>query len=297
MVNKIENISHFNTLFHQSDFHPLVSVGNLADADLSIFNSTDFGMYCVILMESDFGELFLRGSRINYQAGTIVTMKPGQIFRVNIDKSVQPRGIMLAFRPELLVNTGLGRDFYMFNFFDYEVLEALDLYEGEHRTIINCFNNIVAELKAPDDEFTSHMVRLGIGQLLSYCRRFYDHQFDTKKARASELVKKLDNLLDRYLEEESGLPQRFGPPQVAWCSAQFNLSANYFGDLVKQELGMTARRFIQNKIVVRAKTLLSNQQLSINEVATKLGFAYPNHFTRFFLNQVGESPSNFRDRL
>ena len=65
----------------------------------------------------------------------------------------------------------------MFNFFDYEVFEALELYEWERRTILNCMNNILSELRAPDDEFTGHMLRLGIGQLLSYCRRFYDRQF------------------------------------------------------------------------------------------------------------------------
>ena len=117
----------------------------------------------------------------------------------------------------------------MFNFFDYEVFEALKLYEGERRIMFNCFNTILQELRAPDDEFTGHMLRLGIGQLLSYCRRFYDRQFDTKKAKASELVRQLDSMIDSYLSDDSELPRRFGPPHVAWCSDQFHLSANFYG--------------------------------------------------------------------
>ena len=297
MVTKVENIDQFNRYFGQQTYHPLVSVCNLADADLSLFEPTDFGMYCVVLMDADFGELMLRNSCLRYEAGTVFTMKPGHVVSMNLDHSVKPKGWMLAFRPELIVNTGLGRDFYLFNFFVYEVFEALKLFEGERRVILNCLNTILTELRAPDDEFTSHMVRLGIGQLLSYCRRFYDRQFDTKKAKASELVKQLDFILDSYLADGSELPRRFGPPQVAWCSNQFHLSANYFGDVVKHELGITAKEYIRNKVVEKAKSLLADPQLPINIVASRLGFNYPNHFTRFFQNATGVTPSEFRRNL
>lgn len=297
MITKVENIDQFNRYFHQPTYHPQVSVGNLSEADLSLFSPTDFGMYCVVLMDVDFGELVLRGTSVRYKAGTIFTMKPGHVVSMNLDPTTHPRGWMLAFRPEQIVNTGLGRDFYMFNFFDYEVFEALELYEGERRIILNCFNNIMAELRAPDDEFTSHMLRLSIGQLLSYCRRFYDRQFDTRKVHASDMVRQLDSLLDSYLASGSDLPRRLGPPQVAWCSSQFHLSANYFGEVVRRELGITAKEYIQHKIIERAESLLADPQIPVNEVATRLGFSYSNHFTRFFRNLTGHSPSEFRKKL
>ena len=74
-------------------------------------------------------------------------------------------------------------------------------------------------------------------------------------------------------------------------------SANYFGDVVKHELGITAKEYIRNKIIEKAKSLLANPQLPINIVAAQLGFSYPNHFTRFFKNSEGISPSDFRQRL
>ena len=297
MTRKIENIDQFNRFFGQPTYHPQVSVCNLADADPSLFEPTDFGMYCVVLMDADFGELHLRNSCMRYQAGTAFTMKPGHVMSVNLDHNVRSKGWMLAFRPDLIINTGLGRDFYMFNFFDYEVFEALKLFEGERRIMLNCFNTILNELRTPDDEFTGHMLRLGIGQLLSYCRRFYDRQFDMKKAKASELVRQLDSMLDSYLADGSELPRRYGPPHVAWCSDQFHLSANYFGDVVKHELGITAKEYIRNKIMEKAKSLLADPLLPINIVAARLGFNYPNHFTRFFRNATGISPSEFRQNL
>lgn len=297
MIRNIENIDQFNRFFNQPTYHPLVSVANLADAHLSLFDPTDFGMYCVVLMDVNFGQLTLRDTAMHYKEGTVFTMKPGQVVSVKLDPGVKPKGWMLAFKPELTVNTGLGRDFYLFNFFDYEVCEALTLYEGERHIMMNCFNTILSELRAPDDEFTNHMVRLGIGQLLSYCRRFYDRQFDTKKIRSSELIQQFESILDAYLADGSELPRRLGPPQVAWCSSQFHLSANYFGDVVKHELGITAKEFIRNKIIKKAILLLVDAGLPVNEVAAQLGFNYPNHFTRFFKQATGKSPSEYKRSL
>lgn len=293
MAVKVENIEQFNQYFSQQTLHPLVSVADLAKADLSLFDPTDFGMYCVVLMDVDFGELVLRGSCMRYRAGTVFTMKPGDIVSMNLDLTVRPRGWMLAFRPELIVNTGLGRDFYMFNFFDYEVFEALELYESERRVMLNCFSNINAELHAPNDEMTGHMLRLGIGQLLSYCRRYYDRQFDTRKLKNSDLIHKLDSLLDTYLASQD-MTRRLGQPTVAWCSSQFHLSPNYFGDMVKRELNITAQEYIHGKILERAKNLIADSDLSVSQVAQVLGFAYSNHFTRFFRTKTGMSPTDYR---
>ena len=294
---RVENIEQFNHYFHQPTYHPQVSVARLQDADLSLFEPTDFCMYCVVLMEVDFGELVLHDTCMRYRGGTMFTMKPGDVVSMNLDSRVKPHGWMLAFRPEQLNGTGLGRDFYMFNFFEYKVAEALELFDSERRVIINCFNNIYTELQAPDDELTSHMLRLGIGQLLTCCRRFYDRQFDTKNLHSSDLGKRLDKMVDEYLSEGSKKLRIQGPPTVAWCAEQFHLTPSYFGDVVRREMGITPQAFLQTKLIDRAKSLLASQELTINEIAEELGFSYPNHFARLFRQKTGMSPSAFRRQL
>ena len=294
---RVENIEQFNHYFHQPTYHPQVSVARLQDADLSLFEPTDFCMYCVVLMEVDFGELVLHDTCMRYRGGTMFTMKPGDVVSMNLDSRVKPHGWMLAFRPEQLNGTGLGRDFYMFNFFEYKVAEALELFDSERRVIINCFNNIYTELQAPDDELTSHMLRLGIGQLLTCCRRFYDRQFDTKNLHSSDLGKRLDKMVDEYLSEGSNKLRTQGPPTVAWCAEQFHLTPSYFGDVVRREMGITPQAFLQTKLIDRAKSLLASQELTINEIAEELGFSYPNHFARLFRQKTGMSPSAFRKQL
>lgn len=288
----IQNMDEYNRYFHQSTVHPYVAVGDLSRADLTLYEPIDFDMYCIVLMDNDFGELVKGGKCVRYRAGTIFSLRPGQVVSMNLDYTQKPRGWMLAFRPELLENSGLGRDFYMFSFFQKDVYEALELSETERGIILNSFANLFAELNSPADYLTNHMLRLGIGHLLSYCKRFFERQFAIRAAVDNTLKSRLDILIDNYLS--SGLPAQEGQPTVAWCARQFQLSPNYLGDLVKRELHVTAHEYIQGKIVQAAKNLLDKTTMSVNEIAEELGFAYPNHFTRMFRVQTGLSPLKYR---
>lgn len=290
----IREITEFNDIFHQETVHPLVAVGDLSRADLSLFDPMDFGMYCVVLMDADFGLLVRNGRSVRYRAGTIFSLRPGQVVSMRLDYRVKPQGWMLAFRPELLEKSGLGRDFYMFNFFSSDDSDALELSSAERGVLLNCFANIYAELNTPSDYLSNHMLRLGIGHLLSYFKRFYERQYEMRTWANHNLLQRLENVLDNYLS--SGMPAQQGQPTVAWCAAQFNLSPNYFGDLVKRELHITAQEYVQNKLITAAQNLLRNTQMSVGEIAEELGFAYPNHFIRLFRKKLGETPLKYRKR-
>ena len=75
---------------------------------------------------------------------------------------------------------------------------------------------------------------------------------------------------------------------------KLNLSANYFGDLIKKETGRSARDFIQLKIIDRAKEQLYDQSKTVSEIAYSLGFNYPSHFSKLFKTVVGVSPNDYR---
>ncbi|WP_256367788.1 AraC family transcriptional regulator [Mucilaginibacter sp. SG564] len=75
-----------------------------------------------------------------------------------------------------------------------------------------------------------------------------------------------------------------------------HLSANYFGDLVKKETGRTAVDHIKEKLFIAAKEKMNDRQKTISQIASELGFAYPQHFTRFFKRQCGILPRAFKKR-
>ena len=295
MVGIITDIEQFNECFHQPTFNAMVSVGNLAFADLSLFSEKDYGLFCIVLADNEFGEIYRDGIRMEYGRGSIFSIRPGQKVDAKFDRQVSPMGRMLAFSPELLVKTGLGRDFYMFNFFDSDIPRAIELSSSERELIIDCFGAIVTELHNAADNLSGHILRLCISRLLSYCKRCFEHQFEEQGRQRSDISQRLDKLITNYIS--SGTAQQKGQPSVAWCARQFNLSPNYFGNLVKREFHITAQEFIHQKLIETARAMLSNPNYSISEIAESLGFAYANHFTRFFSSKVGISPSEYRKGL
>ena len=60
------------------------------------------------------------------------------------------------------------------------------------------------------------------------------------------------------------------------------------------ETGRTAKEFISDRIVAVAKEHLSDSDLTVKQVADRLGFEYPQHFVRFFKLHTGMTPNQFR---
>ncbi len=285
-------ITDFNHYFSAQTLHPQVAVAELFRADFSLFDTKVYDMYALIMIDGVFGELIRDGKPLPYTKGSLVTIRPGQSIEMKMDYTTKPQGWMLAFKPELLEKSGLGRDFYMFSYFNSDYSEAIRLTDMEYGVIKNCFANLYAELNTPKDHLSGQMIRLGIGTLLSYVKRYFEKQHTTSVLRSETLVGKLDTLLDKYLG--SGLPAQHGQPTVTWCATQFNLSPNYFGDMIKKEVHITAQEYIRGKIVSHAQVLLRQTNMTINEIAEELGFAYPNHFTRMFHKATGYTPLKYR---
>ena len=73
-----------------------------------------------------------------------------------------------------------------------------------------------------------------------------------------------------------------------------NLSSNYFSDLLKKETGKSAQEHIHFYLLEKAKTFLTNSNMGINEIAYRLGFEYPQSFSKLFKKKIGLSPSDYR---
>ena len=59
----------------------------------------------------------------------------------------------------------------------------------------------------------------------------------------------------------------------------------------------TARDFINDRLLVNAKEYLNDDLLTVNQISTKLGFEYPQHFVRFFKQHTGKTPSEYRNTV
>lgn len=75
------------------------------------------------------------------------------------------------------------------------------------------------------------------------------------------------------------------------------LTTSYLSNLFKQETGETVGRYIQKVRVENSKKLLQQKQLSLAEIAEKVGYRDANYYAKVFKKIYGYSPSDFRERL
>ncbi len=71
------------------------------------------------------------------------------------------------------------------------------------------------------------------------------------------------------------------------------LSPYHFLRLFKQRKGLTPHQYILQCRIDKAKHLLQHSQLSIAEIAARVGFSDQSHLTRYFKRIVGVTPKQF----
>ena len=58
--------------------------------------------------------------------------------------------------------------------------------------------------------------------------------------------------------------------------------------------GQNTQQHIHQALVEKAKRLLLTTSLTVSETAFKLGFEYPQYFSRLFKSKTGQTPAAFR---
>ncbi len=74
------------------------------------------------------------------------------------------------------------------------------------------------------------------------------------------------------------------------------VTAGCVSTMVKRHSGMTVLQWIDRALVREAKVLLHHTKMPVAEVAETLGFATPSFFIRFFRQQTGTTPLQFRKK-
>lgn len=292
-IIKIETIDQYNKLRGIKTLHPLISVMDLSQLAAMPSHTFNFGFYAIYLKELICGEIKYGRNKYDFQEGTLVFTAPGQIVSVQPNLQIpEAKGWALLFHPDLIKGTSLGKHIQDYSFFSYDVHEALHLSDSEKQLLTDSILKIHQEMQQSIDKHSKTLMVSNLELFLNYCTRFYDRQFITRDHDHKGIIEKFEQILHTYFSTDK--PQNIGLPTVAYCAEALNLSANYFGDLIKKESAITAQEYIHTIIMDVAKERLFNMDYSISEIAYKLGFKYPQHFSRLFKQKVGLSPNEYR---
>lgn len=275
--------------------HPLVSVIKFSDFDSAAdqFEGAISSNFYAIAIKRDFDGKCKYGQQYyDFDGGVMTFIAPNQVFHLEDMSMKDIDGWVLIFHPDFVQGYPLARKIKEYGYFSYEAHEALHLSEEEEQLILVTLNNIAREICSSIDAFTQDVIVSHMELLLTYCERFYRRQFITRKKVNNDLLIRFESLLTASLNSEK--ISESGLPTVQFIAAELHLSPNYLSDMLRAHTGQTTQQHIQNKLIEMAKEMLSTTNLSVSEIAYKLGFEHPQSFHRLFKSRTTVSPLEFR---
>lgn len=300
-MKKEEHIPHsFNSIsdLHRmlglpKPLHPLVSLVDntqLAVNKGELPHSFLLNFYKISYKQGLSGKIRYGQNYYDFDEGGLVFTSPKQLLAVT--EETEYKGQTLLIHPDFIRTHSLGKNITKYGFFSYAANEALHLSDKERNIINGIFNNINDEIQSNIDDFSQDVIISQIELLLNYSNRFYKRQFITRKAVSNDILAKLEDLWLAHFEQQTALTN--GLPTVQYLADQLNVSPRYLSDMLRSLTGENAQQHIHNKLIEKAKEILSISNLSVSEVAYQLGFEHPQSFNKLFKSKTSYSPLAYR---
>ncbi len=293
-VSSISKLHQFLGLKRPSN--PLISVFSFDDVKLeseTFLSAVTTDFYMIALKKDCAGGKFKYGQQYyDFDDGIMYFTAPHQVLQFENVLLNAVRGFVMIIHPDFLHSYPLASTIKEYGYFSYMANEALHLSEKEEKSVMDIIANIEREIEANMDSFTQDLLISNLDLLLKYCDRFYNRQFLTRKKVNNDLLSKLEQLLDDYFRDDKLLLN--GIPTVQFVADELSLSPNYLSDMLRVQTGQTTQQHIQNRLIEKAKEMLSTTEMSVSEIAYHLGFEHPQSFHRLFKNRTSVSPLEFR---
>jgi len=291
----IKSISELHRLLQQpKPKHPLVTLTRFEDfPEIKIEQRTRLvtELYQITLKTECPCRIQYGQSIFDFEEGVMSCFAPRQVSVIDKDFIFARKGWQLSIHPDFFLNFPLGSKIKSYGYFDYAVNEALILSEEEQQEIEHLFLQLEKESLRPIDNFSQEVWIANIELLLTYCNRYYNRQFVTRKVIGSELLDKVQHLLDNHFTSDQ--PYK-GLPSAQYLADALHLSPKYLSDCLKQLTGNTTQQIIHERLIEHAKEKLSITNLTVSEIAYELGFEYPQSFSKLFKAKTEQTPLQFR---
>lgn len=243
--------------------------------------------YTVLLVEKAKGAHLVDYHRYPLADGQVHFVSPGQVHQVHTPE--KPSGWVITFSRTFLAESNIPETFISnINLFrEFGDSPPLELDEADLKKLTRTLSEMEKVLSL-NLQYRNRALGSLLQLFLIYCSNscsLNTRQLDEENTGVC-LLRDFKSLVDRRFSEWH---------KVSEYAAEIPISAKHLSYTVKSLTGKTAKELIQDRLLLEAKRLLLHTDLSIKEVAYRLGFHEPLHFSGFFKNLSGQSPTTFRN--
>jgi AraC family transcriptional regulator, transcriptional activator of pobA len=271
-------------IFPIPDIHPQIPFKSpilRADYFSFILTIDGSGIYC------------LDDNTFPFGSETIYFTNPGHVKSYELFGSKE--AYIITFTEKFLTENVDSEIFTEFPFLLAEIVPPKKLSQNELEEFEVLYKQILTESEKISKYKNRILGNLVTVLLLKIKEDFWlDYNPIEEGNRNSQIVKSFKLLLEseykKILENEL-YNSKF---QVQYFAQKLSLHPNYLNSVIKSKTGRTVNDWISKRTLSVAKSFLINTSYSLKEIAYRLGFSEPTHFSRFFKKQTQLSPNTFR---
>ncbi|MBY0754711.1 response regulator transcription factor [Clostridium sardiniense] len=185
---------------------------------------------------------------------------------------------------------------YLTEIFDNSKLTPRNIYDLSVKIII-LIDNISDEFKLDKkyvrDSLSSTIVELCNESTRDSVKTFIISEVEevinamcSNTIKYSPIVQQIiNNINDRYYEELS----------LKTLAQQYNINSSYLGRIFSKEVGMSFSEYLNKTKNIKAKDLILETNMKINDIAKAIGYTDTSYFYRKFKKYYGVCPSTLRE--
>jgi AraC-like DNA-binding protein len=213
-------------------------------------------------------------------------LSPGQVHQIKEEQ--KSYGWVITFSRQFLAKNNIDHRFIEdINLFqDYGYTPPLSLNEIQLKKL-NTYSSQIFEAYHTDSKFKIEAVGALLKLLLIYSNTIcnVDKKNPQQLHSGSIILKEYKNLVEEHFSNWHKVQQ---------YAEVLYVTPDHLNRTVKSLIGKTAKEYLQSRIIVAAKRLLSFSDKTTKEIGYDLGFSEPANFSNFFKKCTGFPPSQFR---